>query len=200
MHSQLLNPESAVPRPPSNKHGAPGEALDADWFILRCASGLDFLAEEELRGSGWDIFLARERKWQPGRWRRKRHQAVTVDYPRFPGYLFIAVCPPQWPDLSARPFVTFIRGVLAMDGVPVPLAPREIERLKAEDGTTVPHVGSVPTRKSFAPGQAARILAGPFQAFVVVIEAISADGAKASVPLFGRQAEVVLPLTWLEAA
>jgi transcription antitermination factor NusG len=197
MQPRLLNTESAVPRPPSNKHGAPGEALDADWFILRCASGLDFLAEEELRGSGWDIFLARERKWQPGRWRRKRHQAVTVDYPRFPGYLFIAICPPGWPDLSARPF---IRGVLAMDGVPVPLAPREIERLKAEDGTTVPHVGSVPTRKSFAPGQAARILAGPFQEFIVVIESIGEAGARASVPVLGRQADVVLPLTILEAA
>lgn len=183
------------------KHGAQGGA-GAGWYILRIVSGLDFLAEEALRESGWDVFLARERKWRPLRWRRKPTQAAVEDgYPRFPGYLFVAVTPPGWPDLTAWPFTALIRGILSMNGQPVPLAPGEVDRLRSEDGTAVPPVMSVPLHRAFVVGQRVRVLAGPFRDFVADLDAVDEGGASITVQIFGRPTPVrELPLAWLEAA
>lgn len=179
-----------------NKHGAQG-GDDAGWYILRTVSGLDLLAEESLRGSGWDVFVAREMKWRPRRLRRKKAQ--RAGYPRFPGYLFICLMPPGWPPLQAWPFSTFIRGILGMDGSPVPLAPGEIDRLRAEDGTAVPPVASVPLHRAFTAGQRVRVLAGPFLDFEVDIDAIDDGGADITVQVFGRPTPLRgLPLTLLE--
>jgi transcription antitermination factor NusG len=110
------------------------------------------------------------------------------------------VTPPRWPDLGAWPIAAFARGILAMDGRPVPLAPGEIDRLRADDGALVPHAGSVPVHRAFTPGQSVRVLAGPFREFVAELDAIDRAGARITVQLFGRPTPVPLPLTWLEAA
>lgn len=183
----------------SNKHGPQGRSERAGWYILRCGAGLEFPAEKSLRDSGWDIFLPRERKWRPSLWRRRPADG-EVAYPRFPGYLFLATTPPRWPDWSAWPLAGLIRGILAMAGEPVPLAPGEIERLRAEDGTTVSHEDSVPLHRAFAAGQSARLTAGAFRGFTAVLDAIDEDGAHMTVRIFGRPTPIVQPLTWLEAA
>jgi len=202
MHGRAINPDQIAPRPPSNKHGAESETPQS-WYILRCVSGLDFTAEEKLRGSGWPVFLAREPQWQPGLWRRKKPDKkaeAEVQYPRFPGYLFLAVCPPRWPDLEAWPLSSLTRGFLKMAGQPVPLAPGEIERLMAEDGRHVPHTSSVPACRAFAAGDRVRVLGGAFRDFVGELDAIDGRGAHLSVLLLGRRLRLPLPLTWVEHA
>lgn len=148
--------------------------------------------------AGWKVFLAREYEWRACY--RLRRKATEVGYPRFPGYLFIHVTPPRWPTFDVWPLATFARGILAMDGQPVPLAPGEIERLLAEDGEVVPHVASVPVRRAFTPGQSVRVLAGAFRDFEATLDAVDEAGARITVQLFGRPTPVPLPLTWLEAA
>lgn len=169
-------------------------AARAGWYILRCGAGLDFPAEEAVRNAGWDIFCARELKWRPSTLRR---QPVETRYPRYPGYLFLHVAPPRWPVLTARPFDRYARGILAMSGRPVALAPGEIERLKAEDGRSA---SATPTHKAFVAGQSVRVLGGAFRDYEGTIDAIDGDGAHITVQLLGRPASVPLPLNWLEAA
>jgi transcription antitermination factor NusG len=145
-----------------------------------------------VRNAGWDIFCPREVKWRPSTLRR---QPVEARYPRYPGYLFIAVVPPNWPDLTARPFNRYVRGILAMGGRPVPLAPGEIDRIKSEDGRLA---AVTALHRAFVPGQQARVIAGAWRDYEAAIEAIDENGARITVQLLGRPAEVTLPLTWLE--
>lgn len=198
--SDVVTESPVAPHDQAHKHGAPEHsAFRAGWYILRCGAGLDFPAEQAARKAGWNVFLAREKKWRVSLWRRKP-SAGEAEYPRFPGYLFVHVTPPRWPRWNAWPLDSCITGILAMDGRPVPLAVGEIARLMTEDGEPVPHVTSVPVHRAFTAGQMVHVLAGAFCGFVARVDAIDARGAHTTVEIFGRPAEVVLPLTWLEVA
>lgn len=174
------------------EHSAPR----AGWYILRCGAGTEFEADKALRNSGWSTFLPVETKWRAGYLRRR---PVPRAYPRFPGYLFLYIRPPAWPNFGAWPFVVFIHGILCMGGTPLPLAPGEIERLMHESGKPVPHVASVPVHRALQSGQRVRVVAGPFRDFTAQV-AIDDSGARITVQLFGRPTEIPVPLTWLEAA
>jgi transcription antitermination factor NusG len=172
-------------------------AKGAGWYILRCGGGTEFLAAKALRDAGWATFLPVERKWRVTLWRRRQ---IEAEYPRFPRYLFLYREPPDWPRFDEWPLDRYVRGVLAMNGEPVPLAPGEIDRIMAEDGTPVLPAASVPLHRAFQAGDQVRVRSGGWRDWVVRIDAIDESGAHITVPLFGRQAAQVLPLTWLEAA
>jgi transcription antitermination factor NusG len=188
----------------NHKHGAPEHtAYRAGWYILRCGAGTDFPAADAVRKAGFKVFVPCERKWRVSIWRRKGHREASkalVEYPRFPSYLFVHITPPVWPYWRDWPLDRYITGILALDGQPARLAAGEMERLQADDGTLVPHDGSMPTHKAFMVGMRVRVMAGAFQDFTMRIDAIDDSGAHGTVPIFGRLAAVTLPLTWLEAA
>lgn len=129
----------------------------------------------------------------------RRQRVTVVGYARFPGYTFVAMDAEasQWPSIRGLPFVL---GILGVGGRPVALAPGEVERMRAEDGTYVPHVTSVPTRAAIAPGQEVRITDGPFRGWVVKVKHISQRGAHAALRFLCAEHELALPLEWLEAA
>lgn len=85
-----------------------------------------------------------------------------------------------------------------MDGEPVALAPGEIERLRAEDGTVVVPVTSL--HRAFVPGMRVRVRHGPFERFEAVLDAVDEGGAHLTLQIFGRPTPVTQPLAWLEAA
>jgi transcription antitermination factor NusG len=103
----------------------------------------------------------------------------------------------EWPRIRA---LSLVLGVLGVNGRPVALVPGEVERLRAEDGTSVPHVTSVPTNRGLVPGQTVRIAGGPFRDWVVKVEHISSRGARVSLSFLCTQHELDLPLELLEAA
>lgn len=166
----------------------------AGWYILRCGAGLEFRARDALRDSGWDVFLPLERKWRSTLFGRR---PIEVGYPRFPRYLFLNTTPPRWPVWGRWP-LSMIRGVLGMDGEPVPLAQGEFQRLLAEDGTTVVPAASL--HRAYVPGMQVRVRHGPFESFEATLDMIDEAGARITVQLFGRPTPAPLPLTWLEAA
>jgi transcription antitermination factor NusG len=185
-----------APHEQNHKHGAPEHSDQrAGWYILRCGGGLDFKARDALVESGWATFVPIERKWHVTLLRRQ----VEASYPRYPGYLFARIAPPLWPPLTKWPLNRYLRGVLALGGQPVPLAPGEMERLQAEDGAAV-ESRAAPLHRAFVAGQAVRVLGGPFQDFEVRIDAIDGAGAHLTVQIFGRPTAVKLPLTWLGPA
>jgi transcription antitermination factor NusG len=188
---------AGVPHNQHDKHGAPEHSAQrAGWYILRCGGGLDFQARDALTEAGWAVFAPIERKWRVALLRRQSEEAR---YPRFPGYLFVHVTPPHWPALARWPLNRFLRGVLSMDGMPLPLATGEFERLQAEDGAAVAS-GVSPLHRAFMTGQEVRVTSGAFRDFTVRIDALDDDGAHTTVQIFGRPTAVTLPLTWLEAA
>ena len=86
-----------------------------------------------------------------------------------------------------------------MDGVPVPLAPGEIERLRAEDGRPAFGAASM-ARSGFVAGMSVRVRVGAFKDFVAVLDAVGASGGQLTVQIFGRPTPLRLPLNQLEAA
>jgi transcription antitermination factor NusG len=200
MPDAALNLATAGAHPKGNytNTGAPEHsAKGAAWYILRCGAGLEFPARKALTDSGRAVFLPVELKWRSGFLRRK---STESEYPRFPGYVFARIVPPDWPDLTNWPLANLVRGILGMAGVPVPLAPGEIERLMADDGRPVPHDQSVPVHRAFVAGDQVRVMAGGWRDWVVRLDAIDEQGAHVALAILGRRAKAVLPLEWLEAA
>lgn len=180
----------------NDKHGTSADSA-VGWYILRCGGGLDFAACDALAKAGWAAFVPVERKWRITLFRRR---AIEAKYPRYPGYLFVRTLPPLWPAWDSWPLNRYLRsGPLMMDGRPVPLAPGEMERLQAEDGTAVVS-GVPPLHRAFTAGQVVRVIGGAFADNTIRIEAIDEDGAHATIDIFGRPTTVRLQLNWLKAA
>lgn len=180
----------------NDKHGTSAHSA-VGWYILRCGGGLDFAACDALAKAGWAVFVPVERKWRITLFRRR---AIEAKYPRYPGYLFVRTLPPLWPAWDSWPLNRYLRsGPLMMGGRPVPLAPGEMERLRAEDGAAVVS-GVPPLYRAFTAGQVVRVIGGAFADNTIRIEAIDEDGAHATIDIFGRPTTVRLQLNWLKAA
>lgn len=107
--------------------GAPGMnyAGRGNWYALYVKSRHEFVAEQECRRRGVETFLPAVR-----RLRRWKDREKFVEFPMFPGYLFVNVSPD--PEtfldvLKARGVVTFIS---LEPGAPTPVPQEEIRSLK----------------------------------------------------------------------
>ncbi len=96
-----------------------------EWFALYVKSRHEFVADSELSGKGIETFLPSVKKWRQWKDRKK-----LVEFPLFPGYLFVNISPN--PEefinvLRSRGAVTFV----SMDsGHPTPVSPEEIHNLR----------------------------------------------------------------------
>lgn len=97
----------------------------ANWYALHVKSRHEFAVSGELQRKGVETFLpsvTRLNQWKD----RKRR----VEYPLFPGYLFVSIAPEPEKFLNVvktRGAVTFIS---LEPGCPTPVAPEEIGALK----------------------------------------------------------------------
>ena len=190
-HHRVVSETAGSPHEQQHKFGALSDGRPG-WYILRCGGGTEFRARDALADLGCDAFVPIERRWR-ARWLRR---PVETAYPRYPRYLFVHCTPPRWPPLTALPLSKWVRGILVMDGRPVPLAPGEFERLRAEEA--VPPTVSL--HKGLMVGQQVRVRHGPFSGFTARLDAIDEQGAAMTVHMFGRPTPVRQPLGWLEAA
>lgn len=100
-------------------------AEDLTWFALSVRSRHEFVARDELLRKGIETFLPSVVKLQQWRDRKKR-----VEFPVFPGYLFVSVLP------CAEEFVHVLktRGTVSLvclePGHPTPVPSQEIQALK----------------------------------------------------------------------
>jgi len=96
-----------------------------DWFALYVKSRHEFVTNSELNKKGIETFLPSVKKWRQWKDRKK-----LIDFPIFPGYLFVHVYPnPEtFVDvLKTRGAVTLIS---SESGYPTPVLPEEIQSLK----------------------------------------------------------------------
>ena len=106
----------------------PTEALEdvaPQWYVLYVRSRHEIVADGELQKKGIKTYLPFVRKLRQWKDRKK-----LVDFPLFPGYLFVNISPAS-PDyfkvLKTRGAVAFITSAL---GHPVPVSSEEIDSLR----------------------------------------------------------------------
>jgi transcription antitermination factor NusG len=96
-----------------------------EWFAVYVKARHEFFTDSELRKKGIETFLPAVKKWRQWKDRKK-----LVDFPLFPGYLFVHIYPnPEGflDVLQTRGTVTLISVEL---GHPTPVPPEEINSLR----------------------------------------------------------------------
>ena len=107
-----------------------GQAL-FNWYALYVKSRHEFAARDELRNKGIETYLPSIRKLRQWKDRKK-----YVDFPLFPGYLFVSILP------NGEEFIRVLRtrGVVTIvarePGEPSPVSPEEIETLQIMLGSS----------------------------------------------------------------
>jgi transcription antitermination factor NusG len=103
----------------------PGKTAEQKWFALSVRSRHEFVVHDALRQKGVETFLPfvkRVRQW--------KDRKTTVEFPLFPGYLFVSIFPRAeefMKVVTIRGSVTFISLV---PGYPTPVPTEEIDSLK----------------------------------------------------------------------
>lgn len=123
-----------------------------NWYALWVKSRHEFVISQELSRKGIDNFLptmARMRQWKD----RKQ----LVDFPLFPGYLFVRIIPEPGEFLN----VVKTRGSVCLvslePGHPTSIPPQEIDSLKAMLGSGEP----IDVFPALRDGTAVRVKRGP---------------------------------------
>ncbi|MEW6585730.1 MAG: UpxY family transcription antiterminator [Nitrospirota bacterium] len=96
-----------------------------NWFALYVKSRHEFVTNDELRRKQVETFLPSFKNWRQWKDRRK-----LIDFPLFPGYLFVNIRPDSevyLHVLKTRGAVTFVS---LEPGYPTPVSPEEIDTLK----------------------------------------------------------------------
>jgi transcriptional antiterminator NusG len=132
--------------------GARGNMLN--WYALYVKSNHEFVARAELLKKRIETFLPTTRKLRHWKDRKKE-----IDFPIFPGYLFVYVRPSQEDFVAALKTRGVISILSAQAGHPTPIAPEEISSLKlmVESGQDIdiyPHLKE---------GTRVRVKRGPLQ-------------------------------------
>lgn len=106
------------------KADASDEVAAAQWYALRVRSRHEFIVMNELQQKGIFGYLPYIKKW-----RRWKDRMKLVEFPLFPGYLFVQIQPHAASYVSAlktRGAVSFV----AHDGRPVPIPAEEVAALR----------------------------------------------------------------------
>jgi len=125
------------------------------WYALYSRARQERKVYERLRDLDFETYLpfvTRERRWQ--------HRTATVEWPLFPGYVFVRV------RADTLPEVLDVAGVLTVvrhDGIPAPIREKVIEDLRrlarlARETGTLPRPAPLIRR-----GRPVRIVSGPLE-------------------------------------
>ena len=134
--------------------------MTENWYALRVRSRHEFVASEELARKDIENFLpsvSRVRQWKD----RKK----TVDFPLFPGYVFVHLdpCPGAFLNvLKTRGCVSFVS---LEPGHPTSVSPEEIASLRA----MLMSGEQLDVFPSFKEGMAVRVKHGPLRGTVGIL-------------------------------
>ena len=168
------------------------------WFVIHCYSGYEKKVKHNLEqrietmnmaDQIFQVVVPTEEEIEVKEGKRR-----TVERRVFPGYILVqmAMNDDSWYVVRNTPGVT---GFVGMGNKPTPLRSEEvtgiIKRMEAE----APKV-----KVTFKPGQKVRIIDGPFNDFLGVVDEIDMDKAKARVMVsfFGRDTPVELDFLQVE--
>ncbi|MGQ9570933.1 MAG: UpxY family transcription antiterminator [Thermodesulfovibrionales bacterium] len=96
-----------------------------EWFALYVKSRHEFFTNSELNKKGIDTFLPSVKRCRQWKDRRK-----LVDFPLFPGYLFVHIYPHPKEFFNVLKTRGAVNLVSSESGCPTPIAPEEISSLR----------------------------------------------------------------------
>lgn len=124
----------------------------------------------------------------------KDGQRRTTERRVFPGYILVQMIlnDESWYMVRNTPGVT---GFVGSGARPIPLRPEEVEKIMKRMEAAAPSI-----KVSFRPGQKVRIIEGPFEDFMGIVDGINMEKGKVRVlvSFFGRETPVELDLLQVE--
>lgn len=176
------------------------EADDKHWYVVHCYSGQEekvchsILQRIETMGMQdriFDVVVPTEEEIEVKEGKRR-----TVERRVFPGYILVQMIMDEdsWYVVRNTPGVT---GFVGMGNDPTPLRPEEVSQIMRRMEAETPKF-----KVTYKPGQKVRIIDGPFNEFVGLVDDIDMERAKVRVMVsfFGRDTPVELDFLQVEKA
>ncbi|MBI3675218.1 MAG: transcriptional activator RfaH [Proteobacteria bacterium] len=155
----------------------------ARWYAVQCLSHREAQAAHHLNNQSFCAFLPRRKKT-----RRHARRLDTVLAPFFPGYLFVRLDLTQdkWRSVNGTYGVARL---IAQGDAPCPVPHGVVENLQAACDAH----GVMQREFALSPGQAVRILTGPFADLVGRLDRLAdADRVRVLLDIMGGRVPVVL--------
>jgi transcriptional antiterminator NusG len=191
-------PEAEEAPAPDEAAGPPEDDDGRHWYVVHCYSGYEnkvrHAIEQRIETMGmddkiFDVIVPTEEEIEIKEGKRR-----TVERRVFPGYVLVQMIMDEdsWYVVRNTPGVT---GFVGMGNTPTPLSGREVSQIMKRMEAEAPVV-----KVTFRPGQKVRIIDGPFNDIVGVVDEIDMERAKVRVMVsfFGRDTPVELDFLQVE--
>jgi transcription termination/antitermination protein NusG len=168
------------------------------WYVIHCYSGHENKVKHnleqrieslEMQDKIFQVVVPTEDELEVRYGKRQ-----TVERRIFPGYILVQMImtDDSWYAVRDTPGVT---GFVGMGDEPVPLRPEEVQAIMERMEAEAPKI-----KVTFKPGQKVRIIDGPFEEFIGVVDEIDMERAKVRVMVsfFGRETPVELDFLQVE--
>jgi transcriptional antiterminator NusG len=188
---------------PADEPATEGEELEEPtderaWYVIHCYSGYEHKVKQNLeqrietmqmQDRIFQVVIPTEEEIEVKDGKRR-----TVERRVFPGYILVQMLmdDDSWYVVRNTPGVT---GFVGMGNRPAPLRPEEVQSIMKRMEAEAPRI-----KVTFKPGQKVRIVDGPFNEFVGVVDDIDMERAKVRilVSFFGRDTPVELDFLQVE--
>lgn len=178
--------------------GLPEPEDERAWYVIHCYSGrerkIKHKLEQRIKSMGMEdkifqVVVPTEDEMEVHRGERR-----TVERRLFPGYLLVQMIldDDSWYTVQETRGIT---GFVGMGNKPTPLRPSEVEGIIERMESEAPKI-----KVTFEPGEKVRIIDGPFDGFIGVVDEIDMDRAqvRVMVSFFGRETPVELDFLQVE--
>lgn len=163
-----------------------GHAPAAGWYGIRCLTGKETAAREELEALGVEVCAL---TYRTRTWPRKKRASVIVERELCPSYVFAFILPSQWPE------VRVCRGVIgwiADDKGPLPVgSPEQLQRL--QNAALAGAFDDTGVEGRLQPGDELEILFGPFSGWRVAFMALRGQAIEGEISMLGAARKVRIP-------
>jgi transcriptional antiterminator NusG len=184
---------------PADESGDLAEPGDGrEWYVIHCYSGYESKVkhnlEQRIESMGmhdqiFEVVVPTEDEIEVRDGKRR-----VIERRVFPGYILVQLIlsDDSWYVVRNTPGVT---GFVGMGNVPTPLRPEEVAAILKRMEAEAPKI-----KVTFKPGQKVRIVDGPFNEFIGVVDGIDMERAKVRVlvSFFGRETPVELDFLQVE--
>jgi transcription termination/antitermination protein NusG len=185
----------------STDDGAPdlSEASDERaWYVVHCYSGYENKVkhnlEQRIESMGMHNLIFQAMVPTEEEIEVREGKRRTVERRVYPGYILVQMMmnDDSWYVVRNTPGVT---GFVGMGNKPTPLRPEEVAAILKRMEAEAPKV-----KVTFRPGQKVRIVDGPFNDFMGVVDEIDMDKAKVRVMVsfFGRETPIEMDFLQVE--
>jgi transcriptional antiterminator NusG len=211
---QVPEAEAIVDEAAASTEEAPEEAADEEvevepvevevpddgraWYVIHCYSGYEAKVKHNLeqrietmqmQDQIFQVVVPTEDEIEVRDGKRR-----VVERRVFPGYILVQMLlnDDSWYVVRNTPGVT---GFVGMGNEPTPLRPEEVQGIMKRMEAEAPKI-----KVTFRPGQKVRIIDGPFNEFIGVVDEIDMERAKVRVlvSFFGRETPVELDFLQVE--